>query len=304
LSLRGKKNPVSDLKPYAFTVEKERTATGKIEDVATLFLTNRECPFRCLMCDLWKNTTDQPVAEGAIPKQIALALEQLPSTKHIKLYNSGSFFDRKAIPPADYTAIADLMNQREFETIIIESHPAFINDEALKFRDMLKGRLEIAIGLETAHPEVLKKLNKKMDLCDFEQAVNLLKINKIAVRAFILLRPPYLSEEEGLTWAKRSLDFAFSVGVECCVVIPTRAGNGAVDYLQHRGDFTPPSVRSLEAVLKYGILEQKGRIFADLWDLEIFSSCEKCFPYRKERLNMMNLHQKYFPPVRCNCTEK
>ena len=32
--------------------------TGGCVDVATLFLTNRECPFRCLMCDLWKNTLE------------------------------------------------------------------------------------------------------------------------------------------------------------------------------------------------------------------------------------------------------
>ena len=32
------------------------------------------------------------------------------------------------------------------------------------------------------------------------------------MRAFILVRPPFLSEDEGLEWAKRSLDFAFAAG--------------------------------------------------------------------------------------------
>ena len=70
LSNRGKKNPVDPLKPYAWLVEKERTRLGHVEDTAIIFLTNMECPFHCLMCDLWKDTTSRPVPVGAIPLQI------------------------------------------------------------------------------------------------------------------------------------------------------------------------------------------------------------------------------------------
>jgi len=66
--------------------------------VATIFLTNRECPWRCVMCDLWKNTLIDSVPLGAIPSQIDYALARLPAARQIKLYNSGSFFDTQAIP--------------------------------------------------------------------------------------------------------------------------------------------------------------------------------------------------------------
>ncbi|HMC65711.1 MAG TPA: hypothetical protein VKI65_12295, partial [Gemmataceae bacterium] len=59
VALRPPKNAVDPSRPYAFLVEPERTREGTVEDTAAVFLTNRECPFRCLMCDLWKNTTDQ-----------------------------------------------------------------------------------------------------------------------------------------------------------------------------------------------------------------------------------------------------
>jgi uncharacterized Fe-S cluster-containing MiaB family protein len=84
------------------------------------------------MCDLWKNTTDKSVPEGTIPNQIEWALNHMPDVKHIKLYNSGSFFDKKAIPEKDYQKIASLISN--FETIIVESHPRFINEECLRFR--------------------------------------------------------------------------------------------------------------------------------------------------------------------------
>ena len=77
-----------------------RRAGGAVEDVATL-LSNRECPFRCLMCDLWKNTTTDASPDGAVAAQIEYALARLPPALHVKLYNAGNFFDAQAIPPAD-----------------------------------------------------------------------------------------------------------------------------------------------------------------------------------------------------------
>ena len=65
------------------------------------------------MCDLWKTTATEASSPGAIPRQIDLALERLgivpghpDAPRQIKLYNAGSFFDSKAIPPADYATIA------------------------------------------------------------------------------------------------------------------------------------------------------------------------------------------------------
>ena len=86
LTARGPKNSVDPSRPYAFLVEDELSASGRIEPMATLFLTNRECPFHCLYCDLWKNTTDETLAPGQIPRQIEYALSQLPPAPQIKLY--------------------------------------------------------------------------------------------------------------------------------------------------------------------------------------------------------------------------
>jgi len=296
---RGKKNVVDPQKPYAWLVEKEHSISGKIEDTATIFLTNRECPFHCLMCDLWKNTTKNSVPIGAIPDQIEWALAQMPKAKHLKLYNSGNFFDERAIPEADYERIADLVSN--FETIIVESHPKLINKKCLRFKDMLKPELQIAVGLETVHPEVLRKLNKQMTLEDFRNSINYLTQNGIRSRAFILLRPPFLTESEGIYWAQRSIDFAFKIGVECCTVIPVRAGNGAMDQLLDNGDFNLPKIHSLEMVLEYGIGLNSGRVFADVWDLGLFSSCKKCIKQRISRLTTMNLNQKFVNQVICSC---
>src|SRR5438105_13665339 len=77
LARRGARNQLDPFKPHAFLVEEERAESGEIVSVATIFLTNRECPWRCLMCDLWKNTVTETVAPGAIPAQIDYALAEL-----------------------------------------------------------------------------------------------------------------------------------------------------------------------------------------------------------------------------------
>ena len=76
----GRRNILEQTKPYAFLVETEAVADGEAAQVTTVFLTNRECPWRCLMCDLWRNTLDHSVPEGAITEQICYALQNLPST--------------------------------------------------------------------------------------------------------------------------------------------------------------------------------------------------------------------------------
>ncbi len=297
LSHRPPKNLVVPNRPYAFLVEKEHGITGRVEDVATVFITNRECPFRCVMCDLWRNTTDETVPVGAVAEQIRWALGQLPPARHIKLYNSGNFFDPNAIPPDDYPAIAELVSG--FKTVIVESHPSMIGRRCWEFQDLLAGDLHVAMGLETAHPEVLAKLNKRMSLSDFEHAVANLTDKHVPVRAFILVRPPFMTEATGLEWAKRSMDFAFDAGVEACALIPTRGGNGAMEELAERGHFVPPSLAMLEAVFDYGVGLARGRVFADLWDIENLATCSRCAKARIDRLCEMNLTQRVRPVIVC-----
>ena len=238
LARRPTRNSLDPTRPYAFFVEEERSASGEVVPVATVFLTNRECPWRCLMCDLWKNTLAENVPAGAIPTQIDYALQRLPPARQIKLYNSGSFFDTRAIPRQDYPAI--LSRVAAFERVIVECHPALVGENCFRFEEQLTGRLEVAMGLETVHPQILEQLNKRMTTDQFAAAAALLREHDIDLRVFILVKPPFMREEEALDWAERSLDFAFDCGATAATLIPTRAGNGAMEELAGIGEFSPP----------------------------------------------------------------
>ena len=300
LQHRGPKHLVQSDRAYAALHEEEPGADGALISTAVIFLTNRECPFRCVMCDLWTNTLDVTVERGQIPSQIRRAIAALPRARQVKLYNAGSFFDPQAIPPEDDEAIAEIV--APFDRVIVEAHPAFLagayGDRCVRFRDRIRGRLEVAIGLETANEAVLARLNKRMTLDSFRRAAEFLRRHDIALRVFILLAPPFMRRDEDVEWACRSIDEAVACGATACSIIPTRAGNGTIETL---GDaFHQPHLAALEKVIEYGLSLPDVRIFADLWDVERFFDCW-CSPQRAERLKTMNREQRVPERVICDC---
>jgi archaeosine synthase beta-subunit len=312
LDLRPPKAVLDPHRAYAAVWEEERDESGALAPTAVVFLTNRECPFRCVMCDLWVNTLDEPVPRGAIARQIHGALATLPPARRIKLYNAGSFFDPQAIPPDDYDEIAAAV--ASFDRVIVEAHPAFLRgphaDACRRFNDLVGGRLEVAIGLETVHQDALAALNKRMTLDDFADAAAFVTRHGMALRVFVLLDPPFVPHHDAAECALSSVRTARGAGASVCTVIPTRGGNGAIDALPVT-ERPRLGLRDLEWVVQEAIADQSGgpegpplrlgmRVFADLWDIERLFDCG-CSRARAARLARMNREQAVPPPVACAC---
>ena len=256
------------------------------------------------MCDLWKNTLDAPTPRGAVAEQVRWALERMPGATHVKLYNSGSFFDRAAVPPADHEAIAELL--KAFDRVVVECHPDLVGNNVLRFRDLLGGpELEVAIGLETAHEEALEKLNKGMTVEDFEKASRFLVSHGIRLRSFILVGIPFLRKEEWAADTRASIDLSFRAGAEIVSLIPTRLGNGTLEELQRGGDFVPPALSDLERALgdflegEEGDASAPGIVLADLWNADSLPAPACCRDVRIERLRSMNTFQRNLPLPPC-----
>jgi archaeosine synthase beta-subunit len=296
LDRRGPRVDVQPHLPHAFFAEPERTENGELAQVATVLLVGRECPWKCLMCDLWRNTTVTPTLPGAIPAQIAHALAHLPQCSVLKLYNAGSFFDPAAVPLNDWPAIADLC--RGFERVILECHPRLVGPRVLQFAQMLDAKLEIAMGLETAHPASLDALNKRFTTADYASAARFLRSNDISVRTFLLVHPPFIPAGEKLSWLLQSLNFAFDSGSQVASLLPLRHGNGAIDFLAPE-----PQLSDLELAQERGLALKRGRVFADTWDLARFARCASCSSARIDRISRMNHSQRIEPRVPCSCRE-
>ncbi len=293
--------------PGGWLVETECARDGRWISSLTVFLTNRECPWRCVFCDLWKYALDREVRPGDVPDQLSSVLRDHArsggAASQVKLYNAGSYFDPRAIPESDDPLILELI--RGFERVVVESHPALVGLRCWRFRDGLarvsggKARLEVAMGLETANPDVLARLNKRVTLPGFFRAATALHQEGVDLRVFVLVRPPFQDPAAATEWAVKSAACAFDAGATAVSLIPVRGANGALEALEAQGLFLPPRLEDLEAAMDGALALGRGRVFADLWDLERFQECRRCFGERQARLNRMNLNQRFEPRVRC-----
>lgn len=189
------------------------------------------------------------------------------------------------------------------------------------------------MGLETAHPGALERLNKRMNVDQFKKAAEFLRENGIALCGFLMIHPPFIAIEEQAKWLDRSIAVAFECGASVISLVPTRGGNGAMEQLAAAGQFTPPTLAQIEDLFENGLGQRDGlgvrgqvdtgetpkprvgnsepgqysgdrRVFVDLWDLERFSKCLHCFPGRRDRLARMNLDQRGLPRTACEvCNE-
>jgi radical SAM enzyme (TIGR01210 family) len=312
LARRPPRPPHDPWQSHAVLVEDELAADRTVVGVGTVFLTGRECPWRCVMCDLWRHTTERDTPDGAIAAQVANARRTLDRSNRpvsqIKLYNAGSFFDPRAVPDDDYEGVAAAV--AGLSRVIVESHPALIGARTRRFLEALHAHqkalvrptLEVAIGLETGHPEALERLNKRMTTGDFLRAASRLRSMGVALRVFLLVSPPFVPNDEQDEWLLRSIDLACEAGATAVSLIPTRPGNGALDALEEDGLFRRPLLLDLERSLTLALARVDGRetrVFADLWDVERFAECQVCLMARRERLRAMNVGQRFQPPVSC-----
>jgi hypothetical protein len=211
------------------------------------------------------------------------------------------------VPEGDLPAIADLCRGRE--RVIVENHPRLVGDAVVRFRDRLGAALEVAMGLETIHPQILPRLEKRMTAEDFAAATRRLVGEGVAVRAFVLLGLPWATAEESLAWCLESVDFAARAGARHVSIVPTRTGNGFLDRLEREGAFVRPTAglveRAFEAALAGDAVSGGGRVVTvDLWDWHRLSGhCGACRDARQTRLAAMALAQRSTPrtALACGC---
>ena len=290
--------PEASLLPVAVLDEFEAVdVAGATASVTTVLLRGSECSFRCTMCDLWKSTHLGPTPRGNLPAQIQFALATRASNavgsrqRWIKLYNASNFFAPYNVPTEDLPEIAERV--AHFDRVVVENHPKLTSPRVAQFAKRLQGRLEVAMGLETVEPAILRGLNKRLTVEDVRAATAQLTEMGVDIRLFVLLRPPGLSESAGIEWCLATIDCARQWGVRHVTIIPTRSGNGALEHLQAAGLFEPPLASSLELVLNQSVGRSPLVVTADTWDWsQLRGQCNGCSTSRRTTVESVNLTQR------------
>ena len=298
--LRPPKEHVDPYSAHGSLVEGERRPDGNVERALTVFLAGAECPFTCSFCDLWRWTVDGPTPRGALTRQLQTVLNTIPelALDRLKLYNASNFFDPRAVPLEDIPDIARLAEP--FSSVTVESHASTIGPRTVSFARQIRGRLEVAVGLETIHPVATSQLNKRLDLKKFDSAARFLSDNGIDLRVFVLLGAPYVREEESVAWTVRTVEFAVGRGASVVSIIPVRGGNGELERLRAVGHFAAPTLGQLESALENCLHFTGTVVTADLWDADRLDACDHCSPRRIDRLRRMNLSGRAEPAITCS----
>jgi len=264
-------------------------------------------------------TLSTPTPEGAISYQLKLALESLVEGNNesdkrqphwLKLYNASNFFDSRAVPETDLPAIAGLC--KPFERVIVENHPRFCDERMNWFADHLDGQLEVAMGLETIHPNAMALMNKEMMLEDFDLAMVYCKRRGIDTRAFVLLHPPGVPIEESIDWTWRTVNYALDRGARHVSVIPVRSGNGWIDQHINDGAYKLPTIKLIRDFFCVNEQAQAtlqrvdSMVEFDLWNWNSFAGgCAVCRTWLYQSIQHFNASLIVLPierkPIDCEC---
>lgn len=243
--------------PTRVWIDEDRTPAG-VKQSLTIILNTGGCRWAraggCTMCGYVAESVDGgTVPHRALMDQLDAALAHEDETVSepsplVKIYTSGSFLDEREIPAESRLAIADAFGDRE--RIVLESLPDFVT--APKLEDFLTVGLEtdVAIGLETANDRIRHDcVNKYFDFSEFVTAAETATSIGAGIKAYLLMKPPFLTEEEAIQDMMDSIrqcaPYAHTISMN-----PTNVQRYTmVDELYFRGGYRPPWLWSIATVL-------------------------------------------------------
>ncbi len=180
--------------------------------------------------------------------QFSEAMKKFNDQKIVKIFTSGSFLDKTEISEKLQEKICETLGKKT-KKVIVESRPEFVNKEKIKKLSKLCN-IEIAVGLESANDDVLKySINKGFRLKDYIKAAEIIK-NICSLKTYILLKPPFLTEEEGIKDAINTARIAGKYSSAISFNPVNIQSNTFTEFLWRRNEYRTPWLWSVIEVLK------------------------------------------------------
>lgn len=212
----------------------------------------------CTMCSyLLDGSREQPSSEQ-LEQQFARAISKLDGTHgplSVKLYTSGSFLDPEEVPlSARASILARLKNDQRIRQVVVESRPEFVSDEnMIQLRNALGEReIELGVGLESSSAFIRRIcINKGFSTEDFRRALETARAHGIGIRAYVLVKPPFLTERDALLDSIKTAQDAAAMGVTTVSFNPVNVQKYTlVERMWSRGEYRPPWLWTVLEVLR------------------------------------------------------
>ncbi len=245
-------------KPLACWRGKDRYC-GEVLDSVTVILRTAGCAWnRCRMCG-YRRERYPALPQGELAERLIRQVRWVEANvgdgeyRLVKIFTSGSFFDPQEVPVAARTAVAEAFRGR---LVIAETRPEYVNADVLQdFMALIDDGtwstpLFVAMGLETTDDRIREKcIAKGFTFEDFARAASAAHDAGAGVKAYLLMKPPNLTEREARDDMLRSIE-EVSPLAEMISMNPCTVQTGTdVERLWKQQAYRPPYLWSVLDVL-------------------------------------------------------
>ncbi|MBJ23676.1 MAG: TIGR01210 family radical SAM protein [Euryarchaeota archaeon] len=243
-------------KPATVYVTPELTKDGQPCKAATVILRTKGCHWwwnsGCTFCGYFNDTRDDITCENLIQQwnYSKNKLNDFEDVEMIKVYTSGSLLEDREIPLKFQEFVLTETKNLE-KHLVLESRTEQLTSKKLTWAKKYNSDFTVAIGLEAYDDEVLRfHINKGFSLKSWHRAVEQLKKHDLRIKAYLMFKPPFMSEGEALTqcikWVKAVVSDSDEISIN-----PMNIQKGTIiDRLYRNGDYRPPWLWSLVELIK------------------------------------------------------
>jgi hypothetical protein len=229
---------------------------GKPVDAFVLILRTSGCYWAkvkgCTMCGYSRETLGRDATRENIEHQVEGALQRYKGEPYVKVFTSGSFLDPAEVPIEARELVTKAFRGRA-NRLLFETLPEFVSEDAIMgLRESFGGELEVAVGLETTQEEVLRRsVSKVSSVKDYLEAAVRIRHAGALPKAYLLLKPPFLTEREAIEDAVTSIESAGRYFSTISLNPVNIQGRTVVEHLWRRHQYRPPWLWSLvEAMVR------------------------------------------------------
>ncbi len=249
------RNDPGSLEEYIRCWSEEDVIDGRPCKALVVILKTRGCTWAlaggCTMCGYANESAWQKVSEDQLVTQFEKGWKKYAGEELVKIYTSGSFVDRHEVMPGAQKRIFEIIGKRNagldgaegregpgVRKVAFESLPGFIEEDTFEDLVGLVPKVEVGIGVESQNDRILRdSINKGHGFDTFPRAAKICKDHGVSVKAYLMCKPPFLTEADALTDATETIIRA-APHSNVVSLNPTNVqGRTVVDALYKRGAY-------------------------------------------------------------------
>ncbi len=262
----------------------------------------------CVMCGYHLGANRDPVTDQHLIAQTKDAIKRLNPAVYPSLVftSNGSFMDRAEVSDEIRPVLLRMLREAGFKFIVIETRPEYITTNRL--HDMVDAfspntasgagphPISISFGLESQDNFVQQYcINKGRRREDYLAAFELLQSQGFPFDCYVLLGKPFMTAQEDVEDAERTIRFAVDHGAGYVFVMVTNLVDYSLtSYLKERGRYALPNLWRVVELLERlppeyrRFVQVKGISHAPVSPLQYSRTCDICTEHVKGAINFWN----------------